>query len=277
LAGTVFGPFQVGALVARGRNSTVFRAHHGPSNKTVILKVMPSAFASSDTRKQKFADTVKALMPLKHVNLVGTVGGGKVGQFYWMAMQLVDGENLTQALRHIGVAGTFDWRRALKISIHLSRGLNFLHEQKLAYRNIGPQNIMFDFETHTPKLSDFLRVRPFWDQLDPGSNDSEQLSDALLLYMAPEQTREQTEVDPRSDIFNLGALIYSYLTGHAPFEGGSLAETITKIRRERPEVLKKYRLPFPKHSKAWCCRCSRSAPRIAIKRSPNCCATWNAC
>ena len=67
-----------------------------------------------------------------------------------------------------------------------------------------------------------------------------------MLYAAPEQTREETEIDYRSDIFNLGSLLYSLLTGRPPFEGGSLAETITKIRREKPEDPKKYQLAIPK-------------------------------
>lgn len=243
--GSTFGPFQVGSLIARGRNSTVFRAHHTPTGKTVALKVMPQSYAADEARKERFARTVKAIMAFKHPNVVSTISGGKVGPYCWMAMHLVDGENLTQTIRHLGVAGTLDWRRGLRMSIHLARGLNYLHEHKLAYRNIGPQNIMVDFETRTPLYADFLRVRPFYDPIEGGANDSEELSDALLLYMAPEQTREQTEVDPRSDVFNLGALMYQLLSGHAPFEGGSLAETITKIRRERAEPPKKYQLAIP--------------------------------
>jgi serine/threonine-protein kinase len=67
-----------------------------------------------------------------------------------------------------------------------------------------------------------------------------------MLYASPEQTREETEIDYRSDVFNLGALCYQLLTGRPPFEGGSLAETITKIRREKPEDPKKYQLAIPK-------------------------------
>ena len=245
LEGSNFGPFQVGKLLARGRNSTVFRAHHTQSDKTVALKIMPAAFGENEARKQRFANAVKAIMPFRHPNVVSTIGGGKIGPYCWMSMQHIDGENLTQTIRHIGVAGTLDWRRALRMSIHLARGMNYLHEQKIVYRNVGPQNILVDFETRTPKFADFLRVRPFYDPMESGKSDSEELSDALLLYMAPEQTREQTEIDPRSDIFNLGALMYSFLSGHPPFEGGSLAETITKIRRERPEPPKQYQLAIP--------------------------------
>src|SRR5262249_13848202 len=131
-----------------------------------------------------------------------------------------------------------------RMAIHLARGLTYLHEQKVVYRNIGPQNILCEGEAKTPRLSDFLRARPFFDPIDVGSR--EELPDALMVYAAPEQTREELEVDYRSDIFNRGALCYSLLTGRPPFEGGSLAETITKIRREKPEDPKKYQLAIPK-------------------------------
>src|SRR6476620_5757000 len=158
-------------------------------------------------------------------------------------MELVNGESLTATIRHIGVAGSLDWRRALRVSIYSARGLSYVHQQKVVYRNVGPQNILCEGEAKVPRLSDFLRARPFFDPVAPGS---EGVPEALLLYAAPEQTREETEIDSRSDIFNFGALAYSLLTGHEPCEGGSLAETITKIRREKPEDPKKYQLAIPK-------------------------------
>jgi serine/threonine-protein kinase len=109
---------------------------------------------------------------------------------------------------------------------------------------MGPQNILCEGDAKIPRLSDLLRARPFFDPVD--TEKEEELPESLLLYAAPEQTRDESEVDYRSDIFNLGALCYDLLTGHPPFEGGSLAETIIKIRREKPEDPKKYQLAIPK-------------------------------
>ena len=69
----------------------------------------------------------------------------------------MNGDSLTATIRHVGVAGSLDWRRALRMSIYLARGLNYLHEQKVIYRNIGPQNIMVEGEAKIPRLSDFVR------------------------------------------------------------------------------------------------------------------------
>ncbi len=106
---------------------------------------------------------------------------------------------------------------------------------------MGPQNVLCEGEGRIPRLSDFMRCRPFFDPCE----GQEEMPDSLFLYMAPEQTREESEIDSRSDTFNLGSLLYQLLTGRPPFEGGSLAETITKIRREKPEDPRKYQLAIP--------------------------------
>jgi hypothetical protein len=235
--------YRVGKLIARGRTGFVFKAQDLKLNRPVALKVLPAAFAQEEANRNQFTKAMKLAIPLRHANVVPVLGAGKTGPYTWMAMELVSGDSLTATIRTIGVAGSLDWRRALRVCIYLARGLKYLHEQKVVYRNIGPQNILCEGEAKVPRLSDFLRARPFFDPVEPGT---ESVPESLLLYAAPEQTREEMEIDSRSDIFNFGALGYSLLTGRAPFEGGSLAETITKIRREKPEDPKKYQLAIPK-------------------------------
>jgi Protein kinase domain/Inner membrane component of T3SS, cytoplasmic domain len=236
--------YRVGTLLFRGRTGFVFNAQDQKHHRPVALKVMTAAFTADDLSRTQFTRSMKLALPLRHPNVVSVLGAGKTGQYCWVAMELVSGESLTATIRHVGVAGSLDWRRALRMSIYLSRGLTYLHEQKIVYRNIGPQNILCEGDAKVPRLSDLVRIRPFFDPVEPGQG--EEMPDSLLLYAAPEQTREETEIDYRSDIFNLGALCYSLVTGRPPFEGGSLAETITKIRREKPEDPKKYQLAIPK-------------------------------
>jgi pSer/pThr/pTyr-binding forkhead associated (FHA) protein len=244
LTGYELSHYRVGPMLFRGRTGYVFTAQDMKLRKPVALKVLPAAFAQDERNRTQFTKAMKLALPLRHANVVSVLGAGKTGPYCWMAMELVQGESLTATIRHIGVAGSLEWRRALRVSIYLARGLAYLHEHKVVYRNISPQNILCEGEGKTPRLSDFLRARPFFDPVEAGKE--EELPDALLVYASPEQTREETEIDYRSDIFNLGALCYSLITGRPPFEGGSLAETITKIRREKPEDPKKYQLAIPK-------------------------------
>jgi Protein kinase domain/Inner membrane component of T3SS, cytoplasmic domain len=244
LTGHTLSHYQVGPLMFRARLGFVFTAQDQKANRPVALKVMPAGFSQDPKQLTQFTRAMKLALPLRNRNVVPVLGAGKTGPYCWTAMELVNGESLTATVRHIGVAGSLDWRRALRMCIYIARGLTYLHEQQVVYRNVGPQNILCEGEARTPRLSDFQRAKPFYEQVEPGQGD--ELPEALLLYAAPEQTREETEIDYRSDIFNFGALSYSLLTGRPPFEGGSLAETITKIRREKPEDPKKYQLAIPK-------------------------------
>jgi hypothetical protein len=244
LPGHELSHYRVDKMIARGRTGFVFQATDLKLRRQVALKVMPPAYAQDERNRDQFTKAMKLALPLRNPNIVPVLGAGKSGPFCWVAMELVNGESLTATIRQVGVAGSLDWRRALRMAIHLARGLTYLHEQKVVYRNIGPQNILCEGEARVPRLSDFLRARPFFDPVEPGHG--EELPEGLMLYASPEQTREETEIDYRSDIFNLGALCYQLLTGRPPFEGGSLAETITKIRREKPEDPKKFQLAIPK-------------------------------
>ena len=198
------------------------------------LKIFPAAYSSDEKHKSTFTAAMKLAIPLRHPNIVPVLGAGKSGPYLWSAMELVRGESLTATIRKVGVARSLDWRRALRMAIHMARGINYLHEQQVVYRSVGPQNILCEGEGYIPRLSDFMRARPSFEPVEAGSG-AEEIPEGLLLYVAPEQTREESEIDSRSDIFSLGAMLYQLLTGRPPFEGGSLAETITKIRREDPD------------------------------------------
>jgi hypothetical protein len=244
LPGSIISTYKVGTLLARGRTGFVFKANSIKDGREVALKVYTTAFSSQDKNKATFSSAMKLALPLRHSNVVSVLGAGKTGPYLWSAMEFVRGESLTATIRKVGVARSLDWRRALKMAIHLSRGLNYLHEHGVVYRSVGPQNILCEGEGYVPRLSDFIRARPNYDPVEPGSG-AEEIPEGLLLYVAPEQTREEQEIDSRSDIFSLGALLYQLLTGRPPFEGGSLAETITKIRREDPEDPRKRQLAVP--------------------------------
>ncbi len=244
LPGHIVSTYRIGELLSRGRSGFVFKSVGIKDGREVAVKVFTAAVSADERFKASFTRAMKLVMPLRHPNIVPVVGAGKSGPYLWMAMDLVKGESLTATIRKVGVARSLDWRRALRMAIHMARGLEFLHRQQVVYRSVGPQNILCEGEGYVPRLSDFVRARPNFDPVEPGLG-AEEIPEGLLLYTAPEQTREEQEIDSRSDIFSLGALLYQLLTGRPPFEGGSLAETITKIRREDPEDPRKRQLAVP--------------------------------
>src|SRR5262249_53416176 len=141
-------------------------------------------------------------------------------------------------------AGMLDWRHALRVAIHVARALDYAQQNAIIHRNITPTNILVRSSDKLTKLGDLLLAKALEGKLaEPVTTPGALVGD--VAYMSPERTRSSAEVDGRSDIYGLGATVYALLTGRPPCEGGSLLETITKIRQTEPVRPKKFCLSIP--------------------------------
>jgi serine/threonine-protein kinase len=184
------------------------------------------------------------MMPIHHPNIVELYAAGKTGPYCWLAMEYVEGENLTKVIERIGTVGMLDWRYAFRVAVHVGRALEAAFAHEVIHRNITPTNILMRTKDQVVKLSDLMLAKALCGSLarqitQPG----ELIGD--IFYMSPERTRSDAEVDCRSDIYSLGATVYALLTAHPPFEGHSVPEVITNIRQAEPEKPKKYQLSIP--------------------------------
>jgi serine/threonine protein kinase len=244
LAGKTLAHFEVGDVLHRGPISAVFKARDAKENRTVALKVFAPEFSKDDDDRQRFIRAMKTMLPLRHPNLVALYGAGKTGPHCWISMELVEGESATQMIQRIGTAGMLDWRNGLRVAVHVARALEFAQQHAIIHRNITPQNILVQSSDKLTKLGDLMLAKALEGTLaEPITRPGEILGD--VRYMSPERTRGTTDVDGRSDIYSLGATVYALLTGRPPFEGGSLVETITKIRNEAVVKPTKYQLAIP--------------------------------
>jgi serine/threonine protein kinase len=223
----------------------VFHATDTADGKQVALKVMQPAFARHEEEMQRFVRAVKTMLPLRHPNLVTLYGAGKSGPYCWVAMELVEGESLTQVIARIGVAGMLDWKRAFRAALHVGRALDYAHAQGIIHRDIAPANILERAEDKSVKLGDLMLAKALEGALAaPVTKPGDVVGD--LNYMSPERTRGAGEpVDGRSDLFSLGATCYALLTGKPPFAGRTLVETITRIRTAEPVAPRTFQIGIP--------------------------------
>jgi serine/threonine-protein kinase len=222
----------------------VFRARDTKDDREVACKVLWPEYAKNDAEMQRLIRAVKTVLPLRHPNLVTLYGAGKTGAYCWISMEYVDGESLTQVIQRIGAAGMLDWRHGLRVAVHVARALDFARQHAIIHRNITPTNIMVRSADKLTKLGDLLLAKATEGILaEPITSPGELLGE--VAYMSPERTRSNSDVDSRSDIYSLGATIYALLTGRPPCEGGSLVETLTKIRQTEPVKPKKFQLSIP--------------------------------
>jgi serine/threonine-protein kinase len=184
------------------------------------------------------------MMPLRHPNLVSLFGAGKKGPYCYVAMEYVEGESLHQVIHRIGSAGMLDWRHAFRVAVHLARGLDFAHSHKVIHRNITPRNVLIRSTDRMTLLGDLMLARALEGTLaEQITKPGELLGD--VRFMSPERTEGNDNIDHRSDLYSLGALLYALLTGQPPFEGYTIVETVLAIRQKKPELPKKYQLSVP--------------------------------
>jgi serine/threonine protein kinase len=245
LVGKTLAYFRVDDLLAKGQSGMVFQAHDTKEDRTVALKVLWPEFSRNDEEMQRFVRAMKTMLPIRHPNLVALYGAGKNGPYCWIAMEFVEGESLTKVIETIGTAGMLDWRPALRVAIHIARALEYAEQHQVIHRNIKPENILVRSSDKLTKLGDLMLAKALeGTQAEQITRPGELVGD--VAYMSPERTRGGTAaVDTRSDIYCLGATVYALLTGRPPFEGGSLPETIMKIRQADPVKPKKFQLSIP--------------------------------
>jgi serine/threonine protein kinase len=244
LSGKQLAHYDIGPVIGEGRSGIVFHATDLKDNRSVALKVLLPEFAQDEEDMQRFVRAMKTMLPLRHPNLVTLIGAGKVGPHCWVAMEYLAGENLTEVIARIGVAGMLDWRHAYRVALHVGRALAYAHDRQILHRNVTPKNIILEATTKTAKLGDLMLAKALEGVMAQPITRPGELVGAVE-YMSPERTRGVTEVDGRSDLYGLGATVYALLTGRPPFEGTTLVEKITRIRQTEPAPPTRYQRSIP--------------------------------
>jgi serine/threonine protein kinase len=245
LSGRKLGHFDVGPLLAKGTSGCVFKATDTKNNnQTVALKILWPEFSKNDEEMQRFIRAMKTILPLCHPNLIMLYGAGKAGNLCWISMEFADGENLTEIIKRVGKDGKLDWRYALRVAIHITRGLNYAEQQAVVHRNITPTNIIIRTADNSALLGDLMLAKALEGSLAANITKPGQLLGDVA-YMSPERTKGTNDLDGRADIYSLGATVYALLTGKPPLEGISLMETIQKIRTEKPKPPRQYQPTLP--------------------------------
>jgi serine/threonine protein kinase len=244
LSGKQLAHYDIGPVIGQGRTGIVFHATDMRDQRSVALKVLLPEFARDDEDMQRFVRAMKTMLPLRHPNLVTLYAAGKVGPHCWVAMEYLAGENLTEVIARIGVAGMLDWRHAYRVALHVGRALAYAHGKQILHRNVTPKNIILEATTKTAKLGDLMLAKALEGAMAQPITRPGELVGAVE-YMSPERTRGTTDVDGRSDLYGLGATVYALLTGRPPFEGATLVEKITRIRQTDPALPTKYQRSIP--------------------------------
>jgi serine/threonine protein kinase len=244
LTGKTVSHYELGAVLARGRTGTIYKARDTRAGKDVAFKVLHPDVVRDGEDARRFKNAVTSAAELRHPNLVAFYGAGRQGDTCWFAMEYVDGEPLSKLIERFGTPKMLDWRFALSVATQIAHALEATHEKHVVHRNVSPEHILIRKKDHVAKLGDTIRAKAF----EPANAGQISRPDELggdAAYMAPERTRSDVEVDTRADVYGLGATLYALLTGKPPFEAKTVAELINHIRHDTPLPPRKFQDSIP--------------------------------
>src|SRR5262249_29891263 len=150
----------------------------------------------------------RALARLNHSNIVGIFDSGRVGDFYYLLMEYVDGTTLRELME----AREISPERAGPIVIEICHALQYAHEEGIVHRDIKPSNILIDKKGRV-KIADFGVAKLACEDGSRSSHGRTTMIVGTPQYMAPEQVENPAAVDHRADLFALGVVYYEMLTG----------------------------------------------------------------
>ncbi len=229
------GPYKIERKIGRGGMGTVYLGADERGTMAAI-KLLAADMAKHGDFRDRFEGEIETLRKLKHPNIVQIIGFGEQDDQLYYSMEYVAGSSLEEQLARGRV---FTWREVAQIGIEVSRALRHAHDRGVIHRDIKPGNLLLTDEGQT-KLSDFGIARLF------GNVRLTSVGSVLgtAEFMAPEQA-EGRPVDPRSDLYSLGGLLYVLLARRPLFHAKTFIEMIEKQRFERPTAIQKVAVDVP--------------------------------
>jgi eukaryotic-like serine/threonine-protein kinase len=236
--GTKLGPYAILAPLGAGGMAEVYRARDTRLERTVAIKILPPQFSDDPVSRQRFEREAKTISNLNHPHICVLHDVGHQDGIDYLVMECLEGETLAKRLKK----GPLPLEQVLKLGAEVGDALDKAHRNGIVHRDLKPGNIMV-----TPtgaKLLDFGLAKPAalmgGEALTaetvrgPSPVTEEGTIVGTFQYMSPEQVGGK-EVDGRSDIFSLGAVLYETVTGKKAFEGKSQLSVASAILEKEPE------------------------------------------
>jgi hypothetical protein len=241
-AGTLLGPYEIVAPLGAGGMGEVYRARDTRLDRAVALKVLPPGTSADPIRKQRFEREARTISSLSHPNLCVLYDVGTHEGVDYLVMELLEGETLSARLER----GPLPIEQAIRYGAQIADGLAHAHRAGVVHRDLKPGNVMLT--ASGAKLLDFgLAKSPVLSEgltLTAAPAQKPVTQKGMIVgtfqYMSPEQI-EGGEVDSRSDIFSLGAVLYESLTGQKAFEGKSQMSVASAILEKEPAPIRSLR------------------------------------
>jgi serine/threonine protein kinase len=254
LVGQTLGDFEILAEVGRGGMGIVYKARQVSLERIVALKTLLAEHYRKPHVLARFQAEAKAAASLHHPNIVNVYQVGQWAGGHYFVMELIEGRSLQSVLRERTVP--VPW--AVSLMVPVAEALHHAHTKGVVHRDLKPANIMID-KFRRPVVMDFGLAKV--------AGKSSSLTQIGIImgtpaYMSPEQAGEDaSQVGPLSDIYSLGAILYTMLAGRPPFSGSTPLATVLKVVAIDPAPpIRSFRPDVPVKLEQLCLKCLSKNP-----------------
>jgi serine/threonine protein kinase len=256
MIGRTLSHCEITAKLGEGGMGEVWRATDTSLNREVAVKVLPAEMAADPERLERFKREAQAIAALNHPNIVTIYSVEEADGLHLLTMELVEGQSLDQVLPPNG----FGLDQLFPLAIQIADALAAAHEKGITHRDLKPANVMLT-EDGRVKVLDFGLAKLAKAEEDAETQLMTQAGMILgtVPYMSPEQLQAQP-VEPSSDIFSLGILLYEMATGRRPFQGDNSASVISAVLKDQPPAVTELKTELPNHFGRVVRRCLEKVP-----------------
>jgi Tol biopolymer transport system component len=232
--GETLGPYRILDKLGEGGMGVVYRARDPRLARDVAIKVLPESFAGDSQRLRRFVQEARGAGQLNHPNILAVYDVGTHAGAPYLVSELLEGESLRSQL----IRGPLPPRKATEYARQIAEGLAAAHDKGIVHRDLKPDNLFITSDGRL-KILDFGIAK-----LTPGDEDGEretilptETEPGMIVgtagYMSPEQVRGES-VDGRSDLFNVGIVLFEMLTNRPAFRRTTAGETMAAILKDDP-------------------------------------------
>jgi serine/threonine-protein kinase len=233
-AGQTILHYRIVDKIGAGGMGVVWRAVDTALDREVAIKVLPAGMANQPDRLSRFEREAKLLASLNHPNIAGIHGIHQVDDTPFLAMELVEGQDLQQRLKD----GRLSLRRTLEVALQIAHAFEAAHGSGVIHRDLKPANVKLTDE-NVVKVLDFGLAKALTDPSEPGTDPAMSptmtsggtMAGVVLgtaAYMSPEQAKARV-VDRRADIWSFGVVLFEMLSGRRLFQGEDVSETLAAV------------------------------------------------